>query len=363
MKICDLTPIILRESFTDISVEKLGIDSVVKQADANLSDEAADAIDRFVGVAHNAREQQDVWGGIMQSRQLEDAYSAKPSEQGKKIRDQLTQAFAPVKTALQSRFGNVITLYRGQEEIDKEQTERSTLSWTSDPRIAALFARIAPWEMKLKPVTDEQIRAALNTYAKTGEVKFLRLRYVRTDIPTEGTTDFGANWPINITGNAGPVGHVAAYAGNVAPLGYFECNGAAVSRLTYVKLFAVCGVFYGAGDGSTTFNLPDLRGYFLRGWSDTSGIDTGRVIGSTQADLVGPIIDPGHTHVDSGHSHTYNKATGTQPQSGSSTNCYTSNASDTTGISSAVISTTFTGISGGTETRPINVAMMYIIKS
>ena len=185
MKIRDLAPRILRESFTDISVEKLGIDSVVKQADVNLSDEAADAIDRFVGVAHNAREQQDVWGGIMQSRQLEDAYSAKPSEQGKKIRDQLTQAFAPVKTALQSRFGNVITLYRGQEEIDKEQTERSTLSWTSDPRIAALFARIAPWEMKLKPVTDEQIRAALNTYAKTGEVKFLRLRYVRTDIPTE----------------------------------------------------------------------------------------------------------------------------------------------------------------------------------
>lgn len=186
MKICDLTPIIIRESFTDISVTKLGIDNLVKQADAALEDPAADAIDRFVGVAHNAREQQDVWGGIMQSRQLEDAYSAKPSEQGKKIRDQLTQAFAPVKTALQSRFGNVITLYRGQEEIDKEQTERSTLSWTSDPRIAALFARIAPWEMKLKPVTDEQIRAALNTYAKTGEVKFLRLRYVRTDIPTEG---------------------------------------------------------------------------------------------------------------------------------------------------------------------------------
>jgi len=180
---------------------------------------------------------------------------------------------------------------------------------------------------------------------------------------SEGTTDFGAEWPINITGNAGPVGHVAAYAGNVAPLGYFECNGAQVSRTTYVKLFAVCGVFYGAGDGSTTFNLPDLRGYFLRGWSDTSGIDTGRIIGSTQADLVGPIIDPGHTHIDSGHSHSYDKATGVSPQTGSSTNCFISNASATTGISTAVISTNFTGISGGTETRPKNVAMMYIIKS
>ena len=69
---------------------------------------------------------------------------------------------------------------------------------------------------------------------------------------SQETTDFGANWPINITGSAGPIGHVAAYAGNVVPLGYLECNGAAVSRTTYVDLFGVCGILYGAGDGTTT---------------------------------------------------------------------------------------------------------------
>lgn len=180
---------------------------------------------------------------------------------------------------------------------------------------------------------------------------------------SQETTDFGANWPINITGAAGPIGHVAAYAGNVVPLGYLECNGAAVSRTTYVDLFGVCGILYGAGDSTTTFNLPDLRGYFVRGWDDNAGVDVGRVLGSTQADLVGPVTDPGHTHIDSGHSHSYDKATGVLPQTGSSTNCFVSNASATTGSGVAAIQSSVTGITGGAETRPKNVAMMYIIKT
>jgi microcystin-dependent protein len=178
---------------------------------------------------------------------------------------------------------------------------------------------------------------------------------------SQETTDFGANWPINITGVAGPIGHVAAYAGNVVPLGYLECNGAAVSRTTYVNLFGVCGILYGAGDSTTTFNLPDLRGYFVRGWDDSAGVDVGRVLGSTQADLVGPVTDPGHTHTDAGHVHAGgvsiydNAATG----GGSSASGGTSN----TGSSVADIQSSVTGITGGAETRPKNVAMMYIIKT
>lgn len=57
-----------------------------------------------------------------------------------------------------------------------------------------------------------------------------------------------------------PPGSVKAYAGAAAPTGYLLCDGAAVSRTTYARLFAAVGVVFGAGDGVTTFNLPDLRG-------------------------------------------------------------------------------------------------------
>ena len=67
-----------------------------------------------------------------------------------------------------------------------------------------------------------------------------------------------------------PIGTVIAFAGNAAPAGYLICNGAAVSRTTYAKLFAIIGTTYGAGDGSTTFNLPNLTDKFIMG-SGTAG--------------------------------------------------------------------------------------------
>lgn len=57
-----------------------------------------------------------------------------------------------------------------------------------------------------------------------------------------------------------PTGTLHAFAGATAPLGYLLCDGTAVSRTTYASLFAVVGTTYGSGNGSTTFNLPDLRG-------------------------------------------------------------------------------------------------------
>jgi phage-related tail fiber protein len=80
-----------------------------------------------------------------------------------------------------------------------------------------------------------------------------------------------------------PSGSVIHVAMNTAPSGYLKANGAAVSRTTYAALFAAIGTIFGAGDGSTTFNLPDLRGEFLRGWDDGRGVDAGRVLGAGQA--------------------------------------------------------------------------------
>ena len=83
-----------------------------------------------------------------------------------------------------------------------------------------------------------------------------------------------------------PSGTVLYFAGQAAPAGWLKANGATLSRTAYAVLFAVIGTTYGAGDGRSTFNLPDLRGEFLRGWDDGRGVDTGRALGSAQADTV-----------------------------------------------------------------------------
>lgn len=85
-------------------------------------------------------------------------------------------------------------------------------------------------------------------------------------------------------------GQIAYSAAGVIPTGWLECNGAAISRATYGTLFAVIGTNYGAGDGATTFNLPDLRGEFLRGADRGRGVDAGRAIGSAQGDAIRNIV-------------------------------------------------------------------------
>ena len=86
--------------------------------------------------------------------------------------------------------------------------------------------------------------------------------------------------------NTVPAGAVMTFATNTAPSGWLKANGAAVSRTTYAALFAAIGTTFGAGDGSTTFNLPDMRGEFARGWDDGRGVDSGRAFGSDQGDAI-----------------------------------------------------------------------------
>jgi microcystin-dependent protein len=107
---------------------------------------------------------------------------------------------------------------------------------------------------------------------------------------------------------AAPPGLSAMYAGSSAPPGWLKENGAAVSRTAYAALFAAIGTTYGAGDGSTTFNLPDSRGLFKRALSDGSSRDAGRVLGSVQAGQ-----NLSHTHTAStgasgAHTHTASAA-------------------------------------------------------
>ena len=96
------------------------------------------------------------------------------------------------------------------------------------------------------------------------------------DIPFDGSADI----------NAIPAGAVQFFAMKTAPVGWLKANGAAVSRTSYASLYAAIGTRFGAGDGETTFNLPDLRGEFLRAYDEGRGVDDGRQLGTTQSDTV-----------------------------------------------------------------------------
>lgn len=82
------------------------------------------------------------------------------------------------------------------------------------------------------------------------------------------------------------VGAVAHFAQATPPAGWVKANGQALSRADYSVLFAAIGTSYGVGDGSTTFNVPDLRGEFIRGVDDGRGVDASRVLGSAQGGQV-----------------------------------------------------------------------------
>ena len=100
------------------------------------------------------------------------------------------------------------------------------------------------------------------------------------------------------------VGRIGTFAMATPPPGWFRANGAAVSRTVYAALFAKIGTTYGAGDGVSTFNLPDPRGKFIRVLDDGRGIDVGRVLGSSQADEIRSHSHTGSSGAAGGHSHT-----------------------------------------------------------
>lgn len=150
-------------------------------------------------------------------------------------------------------------------------------------------------------------------------------------------------------------GHVALFGMSAAPAGWIKANGATISRTSYAALFAAIGTTFGAGDGLTTFNLPDARGEFLRGWDDSRGVDASRAFGSAQLDAM------------QGHQHQTNVSTGTvigSPYNGLIAGISTSSG-DAAGLI-AVGNPTTDGANGtprrAAETRPRNVALLACIK-
>jgi len=179
---------------------------------------------------------------------------------------------------------------------------------------------------------------------------------------TNGATA-GAVLTSDVNGNASwqpvlPAGVIMPFGGvvGVSPNGWLICDGTAVSRTTYANLFAMIGTNYGAGDGTTTFNLPDFRGQFLRGTDNGVGNDpdaatrTASNIGGNAGDAVGSL--QGDEIISHNHTEKYRLAV---------SHVYEWSSNQSFNISGG-LTTTNTGSTGGSETRPKNVNVNFIIK-
>lgn len=187
------------------------------------------------------------------------------------------------------------------------------------------------------------------------------------------------------------LGSIAIFPFAAVPDTYLICNGQAVSRTTYASLFAKIGTTYGVGNGTTTFNLPDLRGEFIRGWDNGRGVDAARVLGSAQADATS-LPNAAFTGTTSNYTHNHGIGNGANAANspgagafglarasanGEATTAAANTGMDAVGSGQQMDLTGFPrvipndvhnhtlNINGGgdAETRPRNVAMVYAIKA
>ena len=163
----------------------------------------------------------------------------------------------------------------------------------------------------------------------------------------------------NLTG-AMPTGAIIPYAVTAAPTGFVLCNGAALSRSTYATLFAVVSSLYGNGDGSSTFNVPDLRGRFVAGWdagtSVLTSVTVSMILGSSIANTGGTQAVSLTTAQMPAHAHEYRRynpdATGGANGGGS-----------TGGLDTTSVTTGSTGSTGAHSNIPPTIILNYIIKT
>ena len=202
--------------------------------------------------------------------------------------------------------------------------------------------------------TNAATRLTINSTDATSTVPIV--------LPTAPTTTLQAATK-GYVDQSSPAGMIAPFAGTSAPTGWLACQGQAVSQTTYAALYAAIGTTWDiGGEGAGNFRLPDLRGMFVRGTgTNATGSSSGAVgpsVGTYAADTYlnhsHAITDPGHSH---GAYYLTNAAGGGATNASSSSGPTNPTTAVTTGI------TVNTSTTGGTETKPKNYGVLYIIKT
>jgi len=164
---------------------------------------------------------------------------------------------------------------------------------------------------------------------------------------------------------AGPAGAIMAFAGTTAPSGWLKCEGQAVSQTTYASLYAAIGTNWNTGgEGAGNFRLPDLRGMFVRGTgTNATGSSSGAVGPSVGTYAADTYLNHSHAVTDPGHTHSFPGYAGSSPSSAVSGSTWYITGSSTNTNSNTTGLTVNTSTTGGTETKPKNYGVLYIIKT
>lgn len=193
------------------------------------------------------------------------------------------------------------------------------------------------------------------------------------DSNTDTPSLISATWArMNALDAQVPTGSIHQFAYNPGTLaGYLYCDGRAVSRADYARLFARIGTSYGAGDGSTTFNVPDFRGMFLRGFSDgVTTWDPSRVFATRQASAnkshlheIGVATGGAHTHPFTVFAYNTDSQGVGAITGGANTGSTDGRFDGTTASAGDHAHTATCSPNGDTESRPVNFPVYFYIKA
>jgi microcystin-dependent protein len=232
--------------------------------------------------------------------------------------------------------------------VSGETVTPATLNQLAQSTVALTAGSIVAADIASNAVTTAKILDANVTTAKITNANVTTEKIANASVTTAKIADANVTLAKLVTAVQQaliPAGAVQAFAMNSVPSGWLSANGAAVSRSTYANLFSAIGTTHGAGDGSETFNVPDLRSLFIRG-SGNQNVD-GTFYSSTFAEKEQDGIR--------NHFHSF----GYKSELGGG-----GGGKNQVGLDNAQVIANL-GMQSGTnanETRPVNIALLYCIK-
>jgi len=258
----------------------------------------------------------------------------------------------------------------GNLEIVLNTGTESSPAWTVQARMDVNALRVGNG-------TSADIDVIANNNAATKP----RIRYQASGSKWQYSND-GSTFNDMGSGGGGssdslPAGSLVTFMGPSCPAGTLATDGGAISRTTYATLFAVIGTMYGVGDGSTTFNKPDLRGYFLRGRDNGAAVDPDRASRTNRGDgTTGDNVGTKQGHQLYSHNHSASSSINTTwptvygmayvypsaggggipPYGGDNHFQWVAPVPDWLYVTTSI------GNNGGNETRPANINVLYCIK-